>query len=84
VLASIDFNDQPLLEANKIENELLKGDLPPKLILREASITEQTPHRQFRIGGLVAHLLCEAADAFGEGSMAWCLRREPLTRRLTS
>jgi hypothetical protein len=58
--------------------------LPSEFILCEASITKQSPHPQFRIGGLVAHLLCEATDAFGDWSMAWWLRREPLTRRLTS
>jgi hypothetical protein len=84
VLTTTYFDDHALLETHKVENEVLKGDLPTEFILREASITEQSPHRQFRISGLVAHLLGEAADAFGDRSMAWCLRREPRTRRLTS
>ena len=84
VLTTIYFDDKALLETDKVENEVLKGDLAAELILREASIAEQSPHRPFRVGGLVAHLLREAAGAFGYRSMAWRLRREPLTRRRTS
>src|SRR5260370_40690977 len=32
----------------------------------------------------MAHFLCEIADALGGRPMVWCLRREPLTRRLTA
>ena len=84
VLTTIDFDDDALLETNKVENELLKRHLPPEFILREPSITEQSPHRRFSVGRLATHVLGEMADAFGDRSMAWCLRREPLTRRRTS
>jgi hypothetical protein len=84
VLTTIYFDDNALLETHKVENELLKRDLPPEFVLREASITEQSPHRRFSVGRLATHVPCEMADAFGDGSMAWCLRCEPLTRRLTS
>jgi hypothetical protein len=78
------FDDNASLEADKVENELLKGNLPPEFILREVSITEQSPHRRFSAGRLATHVLGETADAFGDRSMAWWLQREPLTRRLTS
>ena len=71
VLTTIYFDDDALLETDKVENELLKGDLPPELILREASITKQPPHRRFSGGRLATHVLCEMADAFGYRSMAW-------------
>jgi hypothetical protein len=84
VLTTIYFDDNALLETHKVENELLKRHLPPEFILREAPITEPSPHRRFSVGGLATHVLGEMSDAFGNRSMAWCLRREPLTRRLTS
>jgi hypothetical protein len=84
VLATVNFDDEALFEANKVENEVLEGDLPTKFETRQSPITKQSPHRQFRIGGLVAHLPGEDADAFGDRPMVWCMRREPLTRRRTS
>jgi hypothetical protein len=84
VLASIDFNDQSLLETHKVENKALKRNLAAKLELPEPSVAKQSPHRQFRIGWFTAHLLGEVADAFGSRTMVWRLRREPLTRRRTS
>jgi hypothetical protein len=84
VLTTIYFDDNALLETHKIENELLKRYMPPEFILREASITEQSPHRRFSVGRLTTHIPGEMADALGDRSMAWRLRREPLTRRRTS
>jgi len=84
MLTAVYFNNDALLEAHEVENVVLKGDLSSELVLCKASIAEQSPHRQFRVGGFVPHLLREAADAFGDGPMAWWLRPEPLTRRLTS
>ena len=73
-----------LFETHKVENVVLKRDLLAEFMLGKASIAEQPPHREFRFSRLVAHLFREAAEAFGDRSMAWWLRREPLTRRLTS
>ena len=84
MLAAIDFNDEALFEANKIENEVLKGRLPAEFEAREPPVAEQSPHGQFGIGGLAAHLLGEAADTLGGRTMVRRLRNEPLTRRLTS
>jgi len=84
MLTAVYFDDDAFLETHKIENVVLKGDLPSKFVFCEASIAEQTPHRQFGVGGLVAHFLRETAEALGDRSMAWWLQREPLTRRLTS
>jgi len=64
--------------------DVLAGIVDRPLPDLEASIAEQTPHRQFGVGGLVAHFLRETAEALGDRSMAWWLQREPLTRRLTS
>jgi hypothetical protein len=68
----------------KSRNKVLKRDLPAKFEVRESPIAEQSPHLCFGVRGLAAHLFCEIADAFGGRSMAWRLRHEPLTRRLTS
>ena len=84
MLTTVYFDDNAFLEADKVENELLKGELPPEFILRETPITEQSPHRRFSVGRLATHVLGEMADAFGDRSMAGWLRREPLTRRRTS
>ena len=84
MLTTVNFDDEAFFEANKVENKALEGSLSSKFEPPEPSVAKQPPHRQFRIGGLVADLLCEAADAFGDRSMAWCLQREPLTRRRTS
>jgi hypothetical protein len=84
VLTAVDLNNEALLEANEIENEVLKGDLSTKFKEREPPVPEQSPHCCFSVGRLVTHRLCEFADAFGGWSMVWRLRREPLTRRLTS
>ena len=84
VLTAIDFDDETLFETDKIKNEILKGNLPAKFELREPAISEQSPHFGFSVGRLATHLLGEIAATFGRWSMVWCLRHEPLTRRLTS
>ena len=84
VLTTIDFDNDAFFKANEIENKVLKRDLATKFEERNASIAEQAPHGCFGVGRLTAHLLCEIADARGGWSMAWCLRHEPLTRRLTA
>jgi hypothetical protein len=84
VLAAIDFDDETLFETDKIKNKILKGNLPPKFELRESAVSQQSPHSGFSVCRLATHLLGEIADAFGRWSMVWCVRHEPLTRRLTS
>jgi hypothetical protein len=83
VLTTIYFNDDAPFKANEVENKALKGDLPAKFEEREPSIAKQSPHGCFGIGRRAAHFLCEISDALGGRSMAWRLRHEPLTRRLT-
>jgi hypothetical protein len=75
---------ETLFETDKIKNEILKRNLPAKFELREPAILEQSPHLGFSVRRFATHLLGEIADAFGRWSMVWCLRHEPLTRRLTS
>ena len=82
VLTAIDFDDETLFETGKIKNEILKGNLPAKFELREPPISEQSPHFGFSVRRFATHLLGEIADALGRWSMVWCLRHEPLTRRL--
>jgi hypothetical protein len=84
VLTAIDLNDEALFKANEIENEAMKWDLPAKFEERESPIAKQSPHGRFRVGRFAAHLSCKTADALRSRPMVWRLRREPLTRRLTS
>jgi len=84
VLTTVDFDDDPLFEVYKIENEVLKWDLTPKFKDREPSVSKQSPHGCLGVGRITAHPLCKAADAFGGWPMVWRVRHEPLTRRLTS
>jgi len=84
MLTAVDLDDGAFLKANEVEDEILKRHLPAKLVSCEPPIAEQPPHRCFRLSGLAAHALCELADAFSNRPMVWRLRREPLTRRLTS
>ena len=84
MLTAIDFDDEALLEANEVENKVLKGDLATKLEKRKAPVAEQAPHGGFGVSWLAPHLLCEISDALGGQPMVWRLRHEPLTRRLTS
>ena len=84
MLSAVDLDDSAFLEANEVEDEILKRPLPAKLISRKPPVAEQPPHRRFRVSRLAAHIFCEFAEAFGDRPMMWRLRREPLTRRLTS
>jgi hypothetical protein len=52
VLTTIDFDDDALFEANEVENKALKGNLSSKFEEREAPVAEQSPHRNFSVGGL--------------------------------
>jgi len=76
VLTAIDFDDQMPLEADKIENEILKGHLAAEFEIRKAVIAEQLPNAQLSIGRLSTHLLGEVADTFGGRPMVRCLRHE--------
>ena len=84
VLTAINFDDEALFTANKIQNEALEWHLATKLESRKPPIAKQSPHGQFCVGRLMAHLFREAADACGDRPMIWCLWREPLTRRRTA
>ena len=84
MLTAIDFDYELPFEAYEVENEVLKWDLPSKFEERQPPAPEQAPHRNFSVGCFVAHRLCETADALGCRPMVRRLRREPLTRRLTS
>jgi hypothetical protein len=82
VLTAIDFDNETLFETDKIENKILKRNLPTKFELREPAISKQSPHLGFSVRRFSTHLLREIADAFAGWSMAWRLRHEPLTGRL--
>src|SRR4029077_5885152 len=84
VLAAVDFDDDPLFEANEIKNKVLKGDLATKLEKRKAPVAKQSPHGGLGVGRLATHLFCKTANALGGWSMVRRLRYEPLTRRLTA
>jgi len=82
VLTTIDFDDDALLEANEVENEVSEGDLTTKFESSKPSVAEQSPHSRFCFGWIAPHLLGELADPFGYLSMVRRLWHQPLTRRL--
>jgi len=84
VLTAIDLDNHALFEANEIENKVLKGDLATEFEECKPPVAKQAPHSGFSVGWFAAHLFCESADALGGRPMVWCLRVEPLTRRLTA
>jgi hypothetical protein len=49
VLASVDFNNQFPLEADKVEDVVLERDLPPKLDSIQPAVAEQEPKFLFGI-----------------------------------
>ncbi len=55
MLASIYFNDEAMLEASKIENVILKWNLPPELESHEAAATQQSPQLTFGIRQFMTH-----------------------------
>jgi hypothetical protein len=84
MLTTVDFDDETLFKANKVENQVLKGGLPAKFEELEPAATEQSPHGGFRVSRFPAHSLREVADTLGGRPMVWCLRLEPRTRGLTA
>src|SRR3984957_15212897 len=81
MLATIDLDDHAPFEADEIKNKGLKRYLSAKFEKRQSPVAEKSPHGRVGVGRVMAHLLCESADALGGWSMAWRLRHEPLTRR---
>ncbi len=84
MLAAVDLDDELFLEANEVENQVPERNLSAKLVSLKTPIAEQSPHPGFGVSRFSTHLLCECADTLGGRPMMWRLRREPLTRRLTS
>jgi hypothetical protein len=82
VLTTIDLDDHASFKANEVENKSLKWNLSAKFEKREPPIAQQAPHGRFSVGGFDASSL-QFADALRRWPMVWCLRHEPLTRRLT-
>ncbi|CCE08539.1 hypothetical protein BRAS3843_2770021 [Bradyrhizobium sp. STM 3843] len=62
MLAAVNLDDQALLKANEIENEVLHGCLTAKLVSLKSAITEQTPHDGLCLSRLTSHRLGEAAS----------------------
>jgi hypothetical protein len=71
MLAAVDLDDEAPFKADKIDNEVLKGDLPTKLEARQSTVTQQAPHRRFGVRGFVTHLFCETADTLGGRPVVW-------------
>ena len=52
MLATIQLNDESLLDANEVDDVWRKWMLPPKFVSNEVSIAEVVPEFEFRIGGV--------------------------------
>lgn len=55
MLTAIDLNNETLLEADKIKNIALEWDLSAKLEVSELPMTQQPPHRGFRVSRFLSH-----------------------------
>jgi hypothetical protein len=55
MLRSVGFNDQPLLEANEIDDIRPDDLLPPKLEGAEATVAEDRPQAFLSVGRVGAH-----------------------------
>lgn len=73
MLATIDFNDELLLEANKIENVALERNLSAEFEMGELPMTQKLPHGEFCIRRFVPHAPCKAASGFCDVTMVWFL-----------
>jgi hypothetical protein len=71
MLAAIDFDHQTPLEADKIQNEVLKGHLPAEFEVRKPVIAEQSPNSRLSIRRLATHLFSEGSDTLAGRSMMW-------------
>jgi hypothetical protein len=60
VLASICFDDEPLLSAGKVDDERSNGMLPPEAIAGEASRTQVSPQTDLGIRGCTSEVAGEA------------------------
>ena len=57
MMRSVGFNDQPVPEADKVDDVAADDELPPKLQPAEAAITQQFPQATFVQDGLAPHFL---------------------------
>lgn len=57
VLAAVDLNNEPTLEAREIQNVVVKGDLTAELETHKSAIAQETPHRGFGIARGLPHPL---------------------------
>jgi hypothetical protein len=80
VLTAVDLDNEFFFKADKIQNVILKRDPTAKLELLETPISQQLPHRGFRVRWFAPHSLREIADPPRSRSMMRFLRHEPLTR----
>ena len=67
VLRPIALDDQPMFEADKINDEDADGNLPSPFHRGEPMIAQQTPKRFFRVG-------CFGAERSGVGACGWFYR----------
>jgi len=68
MLASVDFNYQPLLKANEIDNVMFNRLLTFEFETGKAPRSQLLPQRGFRIGGMAAHHFGELECSLGHNS----------------
>jgi hypothetical protein len=63
VLTSIDFDHDPSIKADEIQDVISKWHLSAKLETDEAAVAQEAPHLRFCVRWVVPHTAGRAADS---------------------
>jgi hypothetical protein len=80
VLAAVDLDDNPLLKADEIENEISERHLTPKLQIGETAAPQNLPYDRFGVGGITTHSARVRPKSGSYLSVMLKSRHQPLTR----
>lgn len=59
MLAAVEFDDQPFLQANEVRDVRADRELAPELVAEQGAIAKHRPETTLGIGGLVAEIARE-------------------------
>ena len=67
MLPTVDLNDQPRFEADKIKDVAVEGNLPFELQPLQLFVAKRLPEQIFRLGGVRSHGTGEVAVTWRDG-----------------
>jgi len=74
MLAAVNFDNDAMVETNKVNDEAINRYLATELETGESAIAQQSPHSGFRFGWRATHLPRETAALFRRRTMVKCGR----------